>query len=190
VRVRFWGLSFGLVPLRLSARVISLRVMPSKPHLRTLIYKRTHPGDPDAFGRFGIEDCMGQVRAWNFEAVIGVGGIGTQASSNRIDARVNWIGIGPHKHASPGMRGPIITFDRFVLFESAGPTFAGVAPRLARRLFDRNVRVLIHDVDEHERAEVAEILALAAKAPPSTKAAPRLSRSINNCRTPRCISSK
>ena len=39
--------------------------------MRTLIYKRTHPGDPDAKGRFGIYDCMGRVRAWDFEAVIG-----------------------------------------------------------------------------------------------------------------------
>ena len=42
--------------------------------MRTLIYKRTHPGDPDEKGRFGICDCMGRVRAWDFEAVIGVGG--------------------------------------------------------------------------------------------------------------------
>lgn len=176
--------------MRSSARSDSLSVMPSNSHPRTLIYKRTHPGDPDALGRFGIEDCMGRVRAWNFDAVIGVGGIGTQASSNCIDARVNWIGIGPHKYARLDMRGPIITFDRFVLFESAGPKFADFAPRLAKRLFDRNVRVLMHDVNQHERAEVAKILALAAKAPSSAKPAPRWSRSIKHCGCVQCISSK
>jgi hypothetical protein len=31
--------------------------------MRTLIYKRTHTGDPDANGCFGIYDCMGRVRA-------------------------------------------------------------------------------------------------------------------------------
>ena len=35
--------------------------------MRTLIYKRTHPGDPDVDGLFGIHDCMGQVRAWSFD---------------------------------------------------------------------------------------------------------------------------
>ena len=44
--------------------------------MRTLIYKRTHLGDPDLFGTFGINDCMGEVRARQFDAVIGVGGIG------------------------------------------------------------------------------------------------------------------
>jgi len=164
--------------------------MPHTQRLRTLIYKRTHPGDPDAGGRFGIQDCMGQVRAWDFDAVIGVGGIGTQAAFNRIGARVNWIGIGAHKSASLDMRGPIITFDRFVLFESTGPMFATLAPRLAKRLFDRNVRVLLHDLDERERTEVANVLALAAESPPSAKAAPRSSRSTDNCTPPRCISSK
>jgi hypothetical protein len=164
--------------------------MPSNSHPRTLIYKRTHPGDPDAGGRFGIEDCMGRVRAWDFDAVIGVGGIGAQAASNRIDARVNWIGIGARRSASLDMRGPIITFDRFVLFESTGPMFATLAPRLAKRLFDRNVRVLLHDLDERERTEVTKVLALAAESPPSAKGPPRWSRSTNNCRPPRCISSK
>jgi hypothetical protein len=44
--------------------------------MRTLVYKRTHNGDPDAEGRFGIHDCMGQVRSYGYEAVIGVGGVG------------------------------------------------------------------------------------------------------------------
>ena len=31
--------------------------------MRTLIYKRTHSGDPDpTSGRFGVRDCMGKVR--------------------------------------------------------------------------------------------------------------------------------
>lgn len=163
--------------------------MPTTTQPRTLIYKRTHPGDPDEFGRFGIEDCMGQVRAWDFESVIGVGGIGTQASSNQIDERVNWIGIGAHKHASSSSRGhPIVTFDRFVLFESSGPMLADLAPRLAKRLFDHNVRVLIHDLDEHERIEVSRVLALAANAPPSVKAPPRRLRSTKRCPPTPCTS--
>jgi len=52
--------------------------------MRTLIYKRTHTGDPDANGCFGIYDCMGRVRALDFDAVIGIGGIGSEAQ---------WAGI-------------------------------------------------------------------------------------------------
>ncbi len=29
--------------------------------LRILTYKRTHIGDPDSIGQFGINDCMGRV---------------------------------------------------------------------------------------------------------------------------------
>jgi len=37
--------------------------------MRTLIYKRTHPGDPDREGRFGIHGCMGRVRTWRFGGI-------------------------------------------------------------------------------------------------------------------------
>jgi hypothetical protein len=134
--------------------------------MRTLIYKRTHPGDPDRQGRFGIEDCMGQVRTWDFEAVIGVGGIGAEPRSHGLDGKVNWIGIGPHRIGS-ARRGPVLTFDRFCLFESKGPSFAGLAPRLAARLYSRNVRVVRDRLDDEERREVERILALAGDAGPS-----------------------
>ena len=49
--------------------------------MRTFIYKRTHKGDPDKRGRFGINDCMGRDRSFDFNAVIGVGGIGIQAKA-------------------------------------------------------------------------------------------------------------
>jgi hypothetical protein len=39
--------------------------------MRILTYKRTHVGDPDQDGRFGIYDCMGRVRNYPFDAVIG-----------------------------------------------------------------------------------------------------------------------
>jgi hypothetical protein len=67
--------------------------------MRSLIYKRTHPGDPDAEGRFGIHGCTGQVRAWRFEAVIGIGGTGPEPRSYGLAGKVNWIRIGPHKRA-------------------------------------------------------------------------------------------
>ena len=65
--------------------------------VRTLVYKRTHPGDPNKRGHFGNEDCMGRVRSWDFDAVIGVGGIGSESSSHGLDYKINWVGIGARK---------------------------------------------------------------------------------------------
>lgn len=73
--------------------------------MRTLIYKRTHTGDPDASGCFGICDCMGRVRAMDFDAVIGIGGIGSEAKGAGIAGKITWIGIGAHKEVGDG-RGP------------------------------------------------------------------------------------
>src|SRR5262245_50295258 len=102
--------------------------------MRTLVYKRTYPGDPDAEGRFGIYDCMGRVRRGNIEAVIGVGGTGCEPTRHRVAGKVTWIGIGPHKRET-GKRGPLVTFDRFVLFKSDGPSFEKLAPRLEERMY-------------------------------------------------------
>ena len=146
--------------------------------MRTLIYKRTHPGDPDPEGRFGIRDCMGQVRNWDFDAVIGVGGSGAEASFHGIDGKVNWIGIGPHKAMSTAGHGPVLTFDHFLLFESSGPELCDIAPTLANRLYGRNVRVLLHDLSPPERKEVSRILALAAEARPSARGPERHHRRV------------
>lgn len=132
--------------------------------MRTLIYKRTHTGDPDRNGWFGIHDCMGRVRTWDFDAVIGVGGMGAEPISHGIDDRVTWIGIGAHKIEAIGGRGPLVIFDHFRLFDATGPSFSGNAPVLARRLYGNNVRVLLDDLNENEREEVARILELARSA--------------------------
>src|SRR4051812_47342430 len=102
--------------------------------MRTLIYKRTHHGDPDASGRFGVYDCMGSVRRWHYDAVIGVGGVGPEARSHGLDGRVNWIGIGPHKLRVAAKWGPLVTFDHFVFYGSRGPELEKLAPLLAGRL--------------------------------------------------------
>ena len=135
--------------------------------MRTLIYKRTHRGDPDTEGRFGIHDCMGRVREWSFDAVIGVGGIGVKPESQGLARKVNWVGIGSHKRAVAGKPGLIVTFDHFLLFESDGPSFPELAPNLANRMYSKNVRLLIDDLDPVECAEVENILALAKDTPPS-----------------------
>lgn len=134
--------------------------------VRTLVYKRTHNGDPDAEGRFGIHDCMGQVRGYGYEAVIGVGGIGEEPEGWGIAGKVNWIGIGPHK-AEVGKRGPLVTFDHFLQFGVDAPGFLDLAPKLADRMYANNVRLVMNDVSREEQKEIDAMLALAKDAPPS-----------------------
>lgn len=149
---------------------------------RTFIYKRTHKRDPDSKGRFGIEDCMGRLRSCDFDAVVGVGGIGAWARAEGISAKLNWIGIGPRKTNLRGGRGPLVTFDRFVLFEEHGADFRSIAPTLARRLlYSKAPRYLFSDkFSKVERAEVRRLLRLAQNAPPSPTRRPRQTR-LTNC---------
>jgi hypothetical protein len=99
--------------------------------MQVLIYKRTHPGDPNADGVFGCEDCMGAVRKRQFDAVIGVGGIGPEAQSHGLDRRLNWVGAGAHPSSIPvGLRGPLVTFNRFLLLEVKAPSFKASHLRL------------------------------------------------------------
>jgi hypothetical protein len=135
---------------------------------RVLIYKRTHTGDPDGTGQFGIHDCMGGVRNRHFGAVIGIGGISAEPISQRIDGRLTWVGIGPHRLPGDGRKGPIIVFDHFLLLERKGPNLAGLAPRLARHMYVTNRRHVMSDtLAEPLQLEVRAILALALRAPPS-----------------------
>jgi hypothetical protein len=59
-----------------------------------LIYKRTHTGDPDSNGIFGIHECMGRVRSYEFDSVIGLGGEGREPVDSKIDKKITYIGIG------------------------------------------------------------------------------------------------
>lgn len=137
--------------------------------MRTLIYARTHTGDPDARGRFGVHDCMGPVREWDFQAVVGVGGRGAEAKSYGIAYKLTWVGVGARKTPSPGDRGPLVTFDHFRLFDADGPALRTIAPRLARRFYrsPHPPRTILDDFSDAERAEIRCLLALAKTAPPS-----------------------
>jgi hypothetical protein len=135
--------------------------------MRTLVYKRTHKGDPDRKGCFGIQDCMGRVRGYEFDAVIGVGGISRMPTAQGIGGKVNWVGIGSRKGPTRG-RGPLVTFDHFVLYEEKGRDFWAIAPTLARRMYSKNARVLF-TFNDTEQAEIVRLLGLAKTAPPSAR---------------------
>jgi hypothetical protein len=135
--------------------------------VRVLVYKRTHNGDPDADGRFGVYDCMGTVRDREYDAVIGVGGIGAEARRHGIDGKVNWIGIGPHWRSSRTRRASVVTFDQFLDFGTDGPEFDAIAPNLARRMYRRKIRYVIGGIRDSELPEIAAILKLARRSAPS-----------------------
>jgi hypothetical protein len=139
----------------------------------TLVYKRTHEGDPDPLaGVFGVHDCMHQVRDWPCGAIIGIGGVGPEPQRCGIARRLTWIGIGPRKdyHGQPP-RQPLVRFDHFLYLGQAGPPLPDVAPGLAAFMYDTNRRVATtRCMTAALRAEVANLLDLARRAPASGEA--------------------
>ena len=149
--------------------------------VRTLIYKRTHCGDPDPHtGEFGCNDCMKSVRGRRFDAVIGIGGVGQAPRRHGIAGRLTWIGIGPHKFPDPNHPNrPRVRFDHFWYRGKDGPLLENDYPALARRMFGGKFRVVRHSpLSPIERRtigpgaeldrEVKAILDLGHDAPPST----------------------
>jgi len=134
--------------------------------MRTLIYKRTHESDPNPqTGVFGNNECLGQVRGWSFDAVIGVGGIGREPQRHGIARKLTWVGIGPHKTGDS--QRPKVTFDHFRYYGKMGSLLEEVAPDLARRMYDKKAKMLIDSLSPAERLEVEKILDRARDAPPS-----------------------
>lgn len=149
----------------------------SRGPMRTLIYKRTHSGDPDPeSGVFGNHDCMGSVKGWQYDAVIGIGGIGPEPVRNRIDGKLTWVGIGPHKVFDNPRKpnNPRVTFDHFWYLGESGQLLEVEFPALARRMYEKNVRVLVHRPPNDKLGgsieldrEVRRILGLAKRSRPS-----------------------
>lgn len=137
--------------------------------MRVFIYKRTHQGDPNSLGHFGVQDCMGRLRSCSFDAVIGIGGICAWAESEGISLKVNWVGIGPTKLPQEGQRGPIVLFDHFSIFEERGVELSSVAPLLARRLLHPKAPRFLFStgLSASEQSEVSRILMAAKDAAPS-----------------------
>ena len=57
---------------------------------QVLIYRRTQMYDPCQCGVFGIYDCMGKVRSWEYDAVIGIGA--KDAEDDNISYKLTWVG--------------------------------------------------------------------------------------------------
>lgn len=159
--------------------------------MRTLIYKRTHSGDPDSkTGVFGCNNCMKTVRGWGFNAVIGIGGAGREPVCEGIAGKLTWIGIGKNETISDPSRSfvtsscPLVTFDHFLYYGEQGPLLKNIAPTLASRmLYGNNVRTLMDSLSYEEQREVEKILDLATDAPPSRQLTKRRLRDTSGkCR--------
>jgi len=116
--------------------------------MRTLIYKRTHSGDPDPkTGVFGNNDCMGRNRGWDFGAVIGIGGMGPEPERKGIAGKLTWIGIGSHKIGEPNRsrRGPLLTFDHFWYRGDQGPLLEKNSPLMQQlKQFENPLRLCFY----------------------------------------------
>lgn len=126
--------------------------------MQILTYKRTHIGDPDSEGRFGINGCMGRVRNWRFDAVIGVGGTGAEPIACGIAGRVTWVGLNPTWNPHPAGPGQIVTFDSFALLDDEGPLLHDLAPLLARRMYERKARTLLSSYSSDEKVEAEGLI--------------------------------
>jgi hypothetical protein len=107
---------------------------------------------------------MGGVRAQQFDAVIGVGGVGGLPRREGIDRLITWIGVGAHRepHVRPGYRGPWVSFDDFRLFDQEGPKLRTIAPMFADHFFKANRRYLYSDgVSKEMQKEIEDVLSLA-----------------------------
>jgi len=159
--------------------------------MRVLVYKMTHDGDPDANGCFGAQDCMGRIRKRDFDAVIGIGGMGREAQSYGFAGKIIWVGIGPHKTAMHGMRGPSVRFQHLVDFGNDGLKFRQVAPKLGKHLCSSRMRHLMLNSLSEEHREIIGVLALAQNAPPSPGLSAKQTgiRPLRRCR-PTCRKKK
>ena len=127
--------------------------------MQILTYKRTHTGDPGPEGVFGVNDCMGSVRNWKYDAVVGIGSKSPWDNSRQIAGKITWVGVGPYKTGKSGPRGnDQIAFEHFILLDGNGPDFESIAPNLARRFYQGNARSILRSYSDTEKKEIEKLI--------------------------------
>jgi len=137
--------------------------------MKVLIYERTHKGDPDERGIFGVQDCMGSIRNWNYDAVIGIGGKRPWKEDSDIRQKFNWVGIGPKRiKGVKRKRGNIVVFSHFRLLEETGAILEHDFPNLAAYMYGDGKRfTMSHRLPLLALKEVEQILTMSRSYPPS-----------------------
>jgi len=134
----------------------------------TLVYKMTHKGDPNPeLGWWGVSDCMGQVRKFPYDAIIGVGGRSWWSNETSRVGEVVWVGIGPQQMSVGSKRGPKVRFDHFRYFSEGDLMLSEIAPKLNKSMHTRRFR--LYNFSRIEEEEIEAILALAQNAEPSAE---------------------
>ncbi len=134
--------------------------------MKILIYKRTHKGDPDERGIFGINDCMGRIR--DYDAVIGIGGKAPWKDDQDIRHKINWVGLEPRWINAEGKRAQCVVFSNFELFEEKGLDIKANFPNLFNYIYDTQKRFEIpSELPEDVLKEVQQILKSVEKSKPS-----------------------
>ena len=82
-----------------------------------------------------MNDCMGKVRSWTFDSVIGIGGTSPDRGDEDIAERITWVGSGARPASRHRRRGPTITFEHFIRLDETGPLLRDMAPRLYEHMF-------------------------------------------------------
>jgi hypothetical protein len=158
--------------------------------MATLVYKMTHKGDPNSdLGIWGVEDCMGQVRGYAFDAVIGVGGRSWWTNQTSRAGEIVWIGLDPQHMPGRGKRGPKLRFAHFRYFQEGELMLSEIAPNLNKAM--HNCRFMLHGFGRLQEQEIEKILDLAMKARPSAHLIAQASDSQadgKECRQERCRS--
>lgn len=113
--------------------------------MNVFVYRRTHVDDPCEHGNFGVCDCMGSFRDWDYDAVIGIGGENPDKGCEDIAYKITWVGIGANKHpvarrktcsgTKKPFRGSLVTFRHFCLLNNKGSELKECAPKLAKHMF-------------------------------------------------------
>ena len=130
--------------------------------MKILVYKRTHDNDPDNKGQFGVNDCMGRIRNYDYDAVIGIGAKYTDPGSEGLSLKINWIGVKPLRTNSFNNGNPIVCFERFKHFHDKGDYIPNKYPHLYEYMYQVGVgkryKILNSDIKKEVYDEAISII--------------------------------
>lgn len=151
--------------------------------LRILVYRRNHTGDPDQETKtFGINDCMGSYRDWEYDAVIGIGASKPWPRYDGIREKITWVGINPifktdaakedvdrmklaNEIPDFNFRGQLVRFEKFILWDEKGKPVKDYYPQLHQYMFvnGKIPRAALLNFPPLVYKELLEILEMAEK---------------------------
>ena len=110
------------------------------------------------------------MRVFDYDAVIGIGGVSPWKDDKGIKYKVNWIGIGP-KRISPHNESKInkVVFSKFELFEENGEDIEKKYPNLFDFMYVKKKRFSLCSSFPPEVAEEVNMILNSVKNAPASK---------------------